>query len=134
MPELLGQSETVSHMFRRYKVLSHFDAAVEVVHLGGVRRRITVMWAQTRMMNRTASTEAECCSTGTVADLVRCSSRDKHSISQKLYNGPTLDAILFIEPAAQHLVQVPALVVDGVVVWRILLSLLLPHLPQVHKH
>lgn len=79
-------------------------------------------------MNQTALTEAECCSTGIVADLVRRSSRDKHSISQKLYDGPTLDAILVIEPAAQHLVQVPALVVDGVVVWRILLSLLLPHL------
>lgn len=79
-------------------------------------------------MNQTASTEVECCSTGIVADLVRRSSRDKHSISQKLYDGPTLDAILFVEPAAQHLVQVPALVVDGVVVWRILLSLLLPHL------
>lgn len=48
MPELLGQSETVSHMFRRYKVLSHLDAAVEVVHLGGVRKRMTVMWAQTK--------------------------------------------------------------------------------------
>lgn len=133
MPELLGQSETVSHMFRRYKVLSHLDAAVEVVHLGGVRRRMTVMWAQIRMMNPTVSTEGECCTTGIVADLVRRSSRYKHSISQKLYDGPALDAILLIEPAAQHLVQVPALVVDGVVVWRILLSLLLSHLPQMYK-
>lgn len=35
MSELLGQSETVSHVFRRHKVFCHLDAAVQVVHLRG---------------------------------------------------------------------------------------------------
>lgn len=35
MSELLGQSETVPHMFGRHKVLGHLDTAVEVVHLEG---------------------------------------------------------------------------------------------------
>lgn len=64
------------------------------------------------------------------ADLVRRPSGDEHGVSQELHDGPALDAVLFVEPAAQHLVQVPALVVDGVVVRRILLSLLLSHLSQ----
>lgn len=66
-----------------------------------------------------------------MSDLVWRSSWDKYSISQELYNGPTLDAIFFIEPAAKYLVQVPALVMNGVVVGRVLLTLFLSHLAQV---
>lgn len=35
MSEFLGQSETMSHVFRRHKVLRHLDTAVQVVHLRG---------------------------------------------------------------------------------------------------
>lgn len=39
--ELLGQSETVSHMLRRHKVLGHLDTAVQVVHLRGEQQSIS---------------------------------------------------------------------------------------------
>lgn len=35
MSEFLGQSETMSHVFRRHKVLRHLDTAVQVVYLRG---------------------------------------------------------------------------------------------------
>lgn len=35
MSEFLGESETMSHVFWRHKVLRHLDTAVQVVHLGG---------------------------------------------------------------------------------------------------
>lgn len=56
------------------------------------------------------------------------SSWNKHGVSQKLDNAPALNSVLFIQAAAQHLVQIPALVVDGIVIWRVLLTLLLSHL------
>lgn len=59
------------------------------------------------------------------------SSWDKHSISQKLYNGPALDSILLVQPAAQCLVQVPALVVDRIMVWWVLLTLFLSNLQLI---
>lgn len=62
------------------------------------------------------------------AHLMRRSSWNKHGVSQKLDNAPALNSVLFIQAAAQHLVQIPALVVDGVVIWRVLLTLLLSHL------
>lgn len=62
------------------------------------------------------------------AHLMRCSSWNKYGIPQELDDGPALNSVLFVQAPAQHLVQIPALVVDGVVVWRVLLALLLSHL------
>lgn len=62
------------------------------------------------------------------ANLMWCSSWDKNSISQKLNNGPALDSIVLVQSATQRLVQIPALVVNRVVVWWVLLTLLLPNL------
>lgn len=59
------------------------------------------------------------------------SSWDKHGISQKLHNGPALDSILLVQPAAQRLVQVPALVVDRIMVWWVLLTLFLSNLQLI---
>lgn len=59
---------------------------------------------------------------------MRRSSWNKHRVSQELDDGPALNSILVIQAATQHLVQIPALVVDGVVIWRVLLTLLLSHL------
>lgn len=33
VPELLGQTEAVLHMFRRYKIFCHFNAAVQIMDL-----------------------------------------------------------------------------------------------------
>lgn len=35
VPELLGQTEAVLHMFRRYKIFCHFNAAVQIMDLMG---------------------------------------------------------------------------------------------------
>lgn len=59
------------------------------------------------------------------------SSWDKHGISQKLHNGPALDSILLVQPAAQRLVQVPALVVDRIMVRWVLLTLFLSNLQLI---
>ena len=47
--ELLGQSETVPHMLRRHKVLSHLDTAVQVVHLRGEEQRMLMTEDSTDM-------------------------------------------------------------------------------------
>lgn len=39
MSEFLGQSETMSHVFRRHKVFCHLDTAVQVVHLRGKKKK-----------------------------------------------------------------------------------------------
>lgn len=62
------------------------------------------------------------------AHLMRRSGWNKHGVSQELDDAPALNPVLFIQAAAQHLVQIPALVVDGVVIWRVLLTLLVSHL------
>lgn len=33
MPELLGQTEAVFHVFGRYKIFCHFNAAVQIMDL-----------------------------------------------------------------------------------------------------
>lgn len=64
------------------------------------------------------------------AHLMRRSSWNKHGVSQELDDGPALNSILFIQAAAQHLIQIPALVVDGVVIWRVFLTLLFSYLKK----
>lgn len=39
VPELLGQTETVLHVLRRYKIFCHFNAAVQVMDLKPPYRR-----------------------------------------------------------------------------------------------
>ena len=53
---------------------------------------------------------------------------DEDGVPQELDDGPALHAVVLQQPPPQHLVQVPALVVDRVVVRRVLLALFLPHL------
>ena len=48
--------------------------------------------------------------------LVRCSGWDEDSISEELYDGVAGDTVLLQEAGTQLLIQVPALVVDWVVV------------------
>lgn len=63
-----------------------------------------------------------------VTNLMWRSSWDEHGISQKLHYGPALDSILLVQPATQRLIQVPALVMDWIMVWWVLLTLFLSNL------
>lgn len=62
--------------------------------------------------------------------LVWSPSRYEHSITQTLYYSVTLHAILLIKPFSQGPVQVPGLVVYGVVVWLKLVPALDGHLVE----
>lgn len=65
-----------------------------------------------------------------IVNLVRGSSRDEDSVTQELHNGPALHTILFKESLSEDLVQIPTLVMNWVMIWRILLALLFSNLPE----
>lgn len=59
--------------------------------------------------------------------------RNKYSISQELHDCPTLHSIFLVQTLTKDLVQIPALVMDWIMIRRIFLPLFFTNLVQMYS-
>ena len=103
--KLLSQLETVRHVLWRHKVFSNLDTAVQVPHLSKLQLKIDIRHDSiVKIRWRIAS------------HLVRGSGRYEDGVAQTLDDVVAPYSVLCVQSLPQCSVEIPALVVDRIVV------------------
>lgn len=111
--EFLSEPEAMFDMFWRNEVFGYFNTTVQIMNLRENRELLAMCEAY-----EDSKSESAICPC-----LMRSSCWNENYVSQKLYDSPALNSILLMKTFPQRSVQVPTLVMNRIMIYRILLTL-----------